>query len=267
MSRVEQVLSQLKQANQKAFVAYITAGDPDLDRTETYCKVLRDHGVDIIELGIPFSDPLADGPTNQLAAQRALASGTTLEGVLDRVEKMRGDGFQTPIVIFSYLNPIFQMGYAAFAQRCKEVGVDGALVLDLPPEEADRYIPCMESQGVDTVFLAAPTTAKDRLDLIVSRTRGFLYYVSRTGVTGVQQRVSDTLEEELRSLQASTSVPIIVGFGISNQQQAKDVAALADGMVIGSRIVQLIQQGKSDGETVAELRKFVSGISKALKGH
>lgn len=261
MSRIDQVFAKLKDENKKAFVAYISAGDPDLASTKNYCQLLAKEGVDIIELGVPFSDPMADGPTNQAASERALASGTDLNKILRMVSEMRQEGFTTPIVLFSYLNPIFRMGFESFASNCKESGIDGALVLDLPIEEAEDYITHMRRQEVQTIFLASPTTSEERLKLIGRETRGFLYYVSRTGVTGVQSGVSKTLEKELTRLKQPINCPIIIGFGISTVEQAKFVSSLGDGIVIGSAIVKLIE--KND-QVEKNMSAFTRSISKAI---
>jgi len=184
---------------------------------------------------------------------------------LEKIKSMRSKGFETPIVIFSYLNPIFQLGYSNFASRCADSGVDGALILDLPPEEAENYIKHMRGQDIDTVFLASPTTSHKRLDLISEETRGFLYYVSRTGVTGTQEAVSESLEEEIHSLKKQVKVPIIVGFGISNTSQARQVKMLADGIVIGSAIVKIIEKNVTKSDTIGELSSFVGDISKTVR--
>ena len=265
MSRMQGVFSELKEKNQKAFVAYITAGDPNLDATQEICNALSQSGVDVIELGVPFSDPLADGPTNQKASERALASGTNLSSILSTVKKLRDSGLETPIVLFSYLNPIYAMGYESFAEECKRVGVDGALVLDLPPEEAGQYIEVMRRQNIDTVFLASPTTTENRLKLINQESRGFVYYVSRTGVTGVQSDVSDTLDSEVSKVRALVSKPLIIGFGISNPEQAKQIGSLGDGIVIGSAIVKMVENYHNDIKTIDKISDFVNGVSESLK--
>ncbi|NRA64621.1 MAG: tryptophan synthase subunit alpha [Pseudobacteriovorax sp.] len=264
MSRIDDLFEELKEKHKKAFVAYITAGDPNLEKTKEFCRTLASSGVDLIELGVPFSDPLADGPTNQAAAERALASGTDLIKILDTVKELRESGFSTPIVLFSYLNPIFNMGYETFAKRCKLSGVDGVLVLDLPIEEAEAYTEVIHSQDLDTVFLAAPTTTSDRLSLISEKTKGFLYYVSRTGVTGAQATVSDTLESEVENLRGIVGKPIVIGFGISNPDQAKQVSQMGDGIVIGSALVKLIEKGSVSEATTDALSSFARGISDVL---
>ncbi len=261
MSRIAEAFADLKKKNQKAFVAYITAGDPNLEETKAYCRLLAKAGVDIIELGVPFSDPLADGPTNQAAAERALASGTSLAKILQMVAELRSEGFSLPLVLFSYLNPIFSMGYENFAQQCRKVGVDGVLVLDLPIEEAAPYIELMRRQEVKTVFLASPTTTDERLQLVGEQTQGFLYYVSRTGVTGAQAEISKTLEDEVNHLKEYVNCPIVVGFGISTVEQAKFVSSLGDGIVIGSAIVKLIE---NRDQVEKRLSSFVRQISQAI---
>ncbi|SME93757.1 tryptophan synthase subunit alpha [Pseudobacteriovorax antillogorgiicola] len=262
---ISRVFEMLKSDEKKAFVAYITAGDPDLNTTKELCRTLVSSGVDIIELGVPFSDPLADGPTNQKASERALASGTDLKSILRTVKELRDEGFDTPIVLFSYLNPIFAMGFEGFAKACRSSGVDGALVLDLPPEEAEDYIEAMRSQELDTVFLASPTTTRERLELINRESRGFVYYVSRTGVTGVQQDVSETLDQEIANLKDSIKKPVVIGFGISTPEQAKKVGALGEGIVIGSAIVKMVENYHDQANTIDKIADFVKGISNVLK--
>ena len=221
-------------------------------------------GVDIIELGVPFSDPLADGPTNQKAAERALASGTSLKGIFELVKTMRSEGLKTPIVLFSYLNPIFAMGYEAFAKACSESGVDGALVLDLPPEEASDYLGFMRASKIDTVFLASPTTSEKRLSLINQKSTGFVYYVSRTGVTGAKSDISETLDQEMITVRDHFTKPLVVGFGISNGDQARQISKMGDGIVIGSAIVKMLENYHNDSKTIDKMTDFVSGISKSL---
>lgn len=264
MNKIEAAIREKTNSGSKAFVAYITAGDPDIEATKSYCKALVEGGVDVIELGVPFSDPLADGPTNQAAAERALASGTDLTKILKCVNELRKEGFSTPIVLFSYLNPIFQMGYEAFAKRAKISGVDGVLVLDLPVEESSAYIDAMTSQELATVFLASPTTSDARLSLISRSTQGFLYYVSRTGVTGEQKELSSTLPAELSRVRNSFDGPIIVGFGISNPDQAKAAAAHGDGIVIGSAIVRMIASQGDVETSAARIKEFSQAVAKAL---
>ena len=262
MSRISRVF---EQKESKVFVAYITAGDPDLETTREICQKIANSGADIIELGVPFSDPLADGPVNQMSAERALKSGTDLAGILRLVGEMREDGFETPLVIFSYFNPILAYGLEEFAKEANKVGIDGILILDLPPEESSTYRVIMKSQGIDTVFLASPTTSPIRLELINEASTGFVYYVSRTGVTGTQSEISSTLEDEMKALSDLVQKPLVVGFGISNAEQARKVASYGDGIVIGSAIVKLVAEISQNAGKLDKIGDFVSDISQTLK--
>lgn len=265
MQSINQCLTQLKQEGKKSFVPYITAGDPSLEGTKKIVWSLSNAGASVIELGIPFSDPIADGPTNQRAAERALKQDVTLQNVIDLVKELRSEGCQTPILLFSYFNPIYRMGLESFMQRAQEAGVQGALIVDLPPEGAVTYRELMASYQLETIFLASPTTAKSRLKLINEASTGFVYYVSRTGITGAKTDISSTLEEELSLIKKEITQPIAVGFGISNPQQAQSVARLADGVVIGSAIVQLIEKSQSIDEAVQKVGHFTEEIISAIQ--
>ena len=264
MSRLQSVFKKINAVNKKAFVAYLTAGDPNLDRTYDFCRLLAKAGVDIIELGIPYSDPLADGPTNQQAAQRALKQGTSLDSCFDLVERLRADGFETPIVFFSYLNPLLRLGWQRCIDRATCSGVDAFLVLDLPPEESAPYLETLKSSNIDSIFLASPTTKKERLSMIDEFSSGFVYYVSRTGVTGAQQAISSTLEKEIEAIKSYITKPMVVGFGISTPDQAKQVSQLADGIVIGSAIVDLINNIGTNKQDDKRLEDFANSIRAAL---
>jgi tryptophan synthase alpha chain len=220
--------------------------------------------VDILELGVPFSDPLADGLVNQLAAQRGLESGTTPPKVLETVAAIRKES-QIPIVLYIYFNLIHRVGMERFISDAEKAGVDGLLVLDLPPEEADNYEALMRKAGLCHIYLVAPTTPDDRIELIVKRGSGFIYYVSREGVTGMQSKVASNLAEQVAKIRAHTALPVAVGFGISNPEQAKLVAKLADGAVVGSAVVnQIAEHGKSP-ELVAKASEFVKSLADAVK--
>ncbi|MEY2584129.1 MAG: tryptophan synthase alpha chain, partial [Verrucomicrobiota bacterium] len=240
-NRIDQCFAALRHRNEKAFIAYICAGDPSLSGTVDLALALEKSGVDILELGVPFSDPLADGVVNQLAAQRALAAGATVPGVLDCVRQIRRRS-QIPIVLYTYLNPIFQFGFDRFHREADDAGVDGLLLLDLPPEEDQP------TEGPFHIRLIAPTTPPQRIEEICARAAGFIYYVSREGVTGVQSSVASTLSERVREIRRSTKLPVAVGFGISTAEQAGEVAQVADAVVVGSAIVQRISDhaGQSD---------------------
>src|ERR1019366_1639477 len=245
MNRIEERFARLKREGKKGFIVYIGAGDPDLEATRRLALAFDQLGVDVLELGVPFSDPLADGLVNQLAAQRGLESGTTPPRVLETVSGIRRES-QIPIVLYIYFNLIHRYGVERFIRDAAQAGVDGLLVLDLPPEESDSYEALMRQAGLCNVYLVAPTTPDDRIELIVRRGAGFIYYVSREGVTGMQAKVADTITQMTAKIRAHTSLPIAVGFGISTPEQAKIVAASADAVVVGSAIVdQVARHGKS----------------------
>lgn len=264
MSAIDDVFKRLKQSGETGFIPYITAGDPSLDVTVDLVLELAKRGSDIIELGIPFSDPLADGPTNQASAQRALDKGTTLEGVFGCVEKIR-ESSDVPLVFFTYYNPVHQYGLEKFVKRCRAVGVDGALITDLPPEEASVYRELMQSQGLDTVFLLAPTSRDERIKLVAEAATGFVYYVSRAGVTGEQQSMAGTLVPMVERIKGFTDKPLAVGFGISNPEQAAHVGAHADAVVVGSAIVRRIGEKGGDPDLVQQIGDFVAELVQPLK--
>ena len=257
VNRIDPVFTALRAKNRKGFIPYICAGDPDLSTTVELARALVSAGADVLELGVPFSDPLADGIVNQLAAQRALAAGTTIAGVLDCVRQIR-QHCQTPVVLYTYLNPIMQFGFGQFHQQASAAGVDGVLILDLPPEEdTDTSI-----HGLAHIRLIAPTTPAERMAEIARNADGFLYYVSREGVTGVRDNVATSLEQHIAEIRRVSSLPIAVGFGISTPEQAKAIAQHADAVVVGSAIVDLIAtRGR---ESVASVAAFVRDIVSAI---
>ena len=264
MNRIIEKFAQLKTAGKKSFVVYIGAGDPHLEATRQLALAFDKAGVDILELGVPFSDPLADGLVNQLAAQRGLESGTTPPKLLATIANIRKES-QIPIVLYIYFNLIHKVGMEKFIADCARVGVDGLLVLDLPPEESENYEALMKQNGLCHIYLVAPTTPEDRMALIVKRGAGFIYYISREGVTGMQTSVATNLASQVAKIRAHTDLPIAVGFGISNPEQAKLVAAEADGCVVGSAIVnQIAEHGKSP-ELVAKVSAFVKSLADAVK--
>jgi tryptophan synthase alpha chain len=264
MNRIVERFTRLKRDGKKGFVVYIGAGDPNLEATRQLGAAFDQVGVDVLELGVPFSDPLADGLVNQLAAQRGLESGTTPPKVLDTVAAIRKDS-QIPIVLYIYFNLIHKHGVEKFVEHAAQAGVDGLLVLDLPPEESDNYEALMRKAGLCNIYLVAPTTPEDRMEFIVKRGSGFIYYVSREGVTGMQTKVSDTLSEMTRKIRSHTDLPIAVGFGISNPEQAKIVAQQAEAVVVGSAVVnQIAEHGKSP-RLVEEVSRFVKILADATK--
>ena len=258
-NRIDQCFAALRGRKEKAFIAYICAGDPDLPRTVDLALALEKAGVDILELGVPFSDPLADGLVNQLAAQRALEAGATVTGVLDCVRQIRRQS-QIPIVLYTYLNPIFQFGSERFHREAHEAGVDGLLLLDLPPEEDQA------SDGPVHIRLIAPTTPPERVEEICARAAGFIYYVSREGVTGAQSSIASSLGERITEIRRHTKLPIAVGFGISSAEQAREVAKIADAVVVGSAIVRTINEHSASPDLAAQIGGFVAPLVAAVKG-
>lgn len=259
MNRIVERFATLRKEGRKGFVVYIGAGDPNLEATRQLAIAFDKVGVDVVELGVPFSDPLADGLVNQLAAQRGLESGTTPPKLLQTVAAIRRES-QVPIVLYIYFNLIHKCGMREFIRDAAKAGVDGLLVLDLPPEESGNYESLMREMDVCNIYLVAPTTPDDRIELIVKRGAGFIYYISREGVTGMQQKVSDTIGSMTAKIRKHTDLPIAVGFGISNPEQARTVAANAEAIVVGSAVVnQIAQHGKS-----ADLVSRVSGFVKTL---
>jgi tryptophan synthase alpha chain len=261
MNRLERRLGEARAAGRKSLIVYLCAGDPDLLTTERLVPALAAAGADVIELGVPFSDPLADGPTIQAAAERALRSGTTLSGILDLVGRLRREGCEVPLVLMGYMNPIVRMGVDAFVARSAEVGVDGFIVPDLPLEEADPLADAAAAKSLSLVLLAAPTTPPDRLRRIGERTRGFLYFVSVTGVTGARAALPVDLPARLDAVRAASQAPVAVGFGVSAPEQAGALAEHADAVVVGSALVAEIARsgGQVDGP-VALVRSLAQAV-------
>ena len=265
MNRIDQKFSALRAAGQKALIAYISAGDPNLAATCALALAFEKAGVDILELGVPFSDPLADGVVNQLAAARALASGTTVRGVLECVREIRR-GSQLPIVLYTYMNPIYRYGFAEFHRDAEAAGVDGLLILDLPPDEDAQNAELTETSGLKRIRLIAPTTPPARIAALTKDASGFIYYVSREGVTGERADVADTMAGRVAEIRATTSLPIAVGFGISTPEHVREVAAVADGVVVGSAIVKRIAEAGDVPDLAARLAKFVAPLAVAARG-
>lgn len=266
MSRLTERLQAARLAGRKAFIPYLTAGDPDLAFTRECVKLLARAGADAIELGVPFSDPVADGPANLLSAGRALAAGITPAHVLELARGIRADGIDLPLVLFTYLNPILRNGLAEYLKEARRAGFDASLIVDLPPEESAAYLAAARDAALDPIFLASPTTPSARAKEICEASRGFVYYVSRAGVTGVQSSVSASLPAELQRLRALTSLPICVGFGISTPEQAREAARHADGAIVGSAFVRLLDSAARDrAGALRQIETLALSISSSLK--
>src|ERR1051325_7262427 len=265
MNRIVERFAALKRDGRKGFVVYIGAGDPNLEATRRRGLAFDKAGVDVLELGVPFSDPLADGLVNQLAAQRGLGSGTTPAKVLETVALVRRDS-QLPVVLYIYFNLAHRYGLEKFIRDAAKAGVDGLLMLDLPPEESGNYEPLMRAAALCNIYLVAPTTPDERIELVVKRASGFVYYVSREGVTGMQRKVSDTIAEMTAKIRAHTSLPIAVGFGISNPEQAKLVARSAEAIVVGSAVVNRIAEAGKSPALVRRTAELVKALATAVKG-
>ena len=264
MNRIEECFAQLKRTGKKGFIVYIGAGDPNLAATRELALAFDKAGVDILELGVPFSDPLADGLVNQLAAQRGLESKTTPPKLLETIVAIRKKS-QIPIVLYIYFNLIHKVGMEKFIRDAAKAGVDGLLVLDLPPEESDNYEALMKKAGLCHIYLVAPTTPEERMEFIVKRGSGFIYYISREGVTGMQTRVATNLASQVAKIRAHTKLPVAVGFGVSNPEQAGLVAQNADAVVVGSAVVnQIAEHGKSK-DLVKRVGEFVKSLADAVK--
>jgi tryptophan synthase alpha chain len=264
MNRIDERFAHLKRERQKGFIVYIGAGDPDLEATRQLAIAFDRLGVDVLELGVPFSDPLADGLVNQLAAQRGLESGTTPPKVLSAVAAIRHES-QIPIVLYVYFNLLHRRGLKQFIQDAALAGVDGLLVLDLPPEESENYEALMKTADLSTIYLVAPTTPDERIRFIVPRGTGFIYYVSREGVTGMQTKVSETIKQMTAKIRSHTQLPIAVGFGISNPEQARMVAAAADAIVVGSAIVNQVAQYHKSPDLIPRVSDFVRSLIASVK--
>jgi tryptophan synthase alpha chain len=264
MNRIVERFDRLKQQGSKGFIVYIGAGDPDLEATRRLALAFDQAGVDVLELGVPFSDPLADGLVNQLAAQRGLASGTTPPRVLETVSAIRKDS-PVPLVLYVYFNLLHHYGFKKFIHDAARAGVDGLLVLDLPPEESEDYEAMMRDAGLCVIYLVAPTTPEDRIEFIVKRGTGFIYYISREGVTGMQSKVSETIAAMTAKIRAHTPLPVAVGFGISNPDQARVVAASADAIVVGSAVVNHIAEHGQSPDLVPRVTDFVKSLADAVK--
>ncbi|WP_346798521.1 tryptophan synthase subunit alpha [Halomonas sp. Bachu 37] len=269
MNRIDQRFTELKSQGRKALIPYITAGDPAPAHTVGFMHALVEAGADIIELGVPFSDPMADGPVIQKACERALKNGTTLAHLFDMVREFRQADATTPVVLMGYLNPVERIGYEAFADKAQEAGVDGVLTVDMPPEEADEFGPILKERGLASIFLVAPTTSNTRAATICAHGEGYLYYVSLKGVTGAATLNAADVAKRLAPLRDITSLPLCVGFGIRDGATAAEVAKVADGVIVGSALVNRIAENADTPETIpgqltavlAEMRHAMDALS------
>lgn len=263
MTRIDAKFADLNAQGTKAFVAYVMAGDPDYDTSLEIVKGLPGAGVDIIELGLPFTDPMADGPTIQLAGQRALDGGMTLQKTLDLAAEFRKTDDTTPIVLMGYYNPIYSRGVDKFLKDAKAAGIDGLIVVDLPPEEDDELCIPAQDAGMNFIRLATPTTDDKRLPKVLQNTSGFVYYVSITGITGSAEAEATNVGPEVARIKASTDLPVIVGFGINTPEKAQNIASVADGAVVGSAIVSQVAGGKPVEEVLAFVKSLADGAHRA----
>jgi tryptophan synthase alpha chain len=263
-NRIDTTFARLRAGGQKAFVAYVSAGDPDMDRSLEIIKGLADIGSNIIELGVPFSDPLADGVVNQMAADRALKAGATTRGVLDLVRRFR-ESHETPIVLFTYLNPVYAYGFEDFHRDAGVAGVDGMLLLDLPPDEARCNAELVRGESLHPISLIAPTTPDGRVGLLAKESRGFVYAVSRTGVTGAHGAPSASIGAQVARIKQHTDTPVCVGFGINTPAQAAEVAADCDGVIVGSAIVKQVAENADRPDVAAKVAGFTKPLIEAVK--
>ena len=264
MSRIGKTFERLRAERQKALIAYIMAGDPSLERTGEFVLTLEQSGADIVELGVPFSDPIADGPVIQRAGQRALKEKTSLRDILKLIGDLRLKT-EIPLVLMSYTNPVFKFGLEDFIHEAVSVGVDGIILPDLPPEEGETFMSMAEKQDLDVILLAAPTTHRTRMAWIVRCTQGFLYYVSLTGITGASLHGLQEIKSRVTQIQRMTTKPIAIGFGISTPEQATSLAQVADGIIVGSAIVKLIEENMDQPDLLMTVGNFVKSLKRALK--
>lgn len=265
MTAIDDVFARCAAEDRAAFIPFLMAGDPSLEMTAAFLEALAAGGADVIELGMPFSDPIADGPTNQQAAVRALRAGTRLSGVLELIARHR-DRLGVPIVLFTYFNPIHSRGIERFAEQAAASGVDGVLCVDLPPEEGQReLVPALREQGLDSIFLVAPTSTRERIAKVGAASSGFVYYVSRTGVTGERSALQGDLVKDVKRLRKRLDLPVAVGFGLSSPAQVAQVGEVADGVVVGSALVRLIEENLEHPDLPALLEERVRELSAPLR--
>lgn len=265
MSRILDRFELLKSKKEKALTVFITAGDPDLAVTREMFAVIEKNGADIIELGVPFSDPIADGPVIQKSALRALNNGTTLKKIIQLVAEIRQTS-QLPIVLMTSFNPVYVYGQEKFVDDAVRVGVDGVIVPDLPPEEALALENYARQKGLDMIYLLAPTSTADRVKMVSQRTRGFIYYISLTGITGTRDSLASGLAQKVSAIKSQTSTPVLIGFGISDAEQAGQAAKISDGVIVGSAIVRLMEDCRDAEERNQKVGSFVRDLKKAVAG-
>ncbi len=263
-TRITEMFDRKQAAGQTALIGYITAGDPSPARTAAAVLALVRGGVDLIELGVPFSDPLADGPVIQAASERALKAGTTLAAVLQIAREIRAQS-EVPLLLFSYLNPLIRYGFERLANDAKAAGVDGVLITELSVEEAEQYLGPLRAAGLDTVFLAAPTSTPERLAKVAQYSTGFVYLVSRMGVTGMREQLSASVGPLVDAMRAKTDLPLAVGFGISRPEHARETAKIADGVVVGSAMVRLVEEWGATAELEARLEEFARALKQGME--
>lgn len=257
MNRLDKTFKLLRAQNKKAFIPYIMAGDPSLDETKERVFMLEQGGADVVELGVPFSDPLADGPTIQRAAERALRAGVTLQKVLRLVSELR-QNIKLPIVLMTYYNPVFKYGEERFVRDAVAAGVDGVIVPDLPPDEAATFMDFSRATGLSTIFLLAPTSTPDRIKKIARASTGFIYYVSVTGITGSKITLDDSITEAINNIRKITGKPVAIGFGVSTPDEAAAVSGFADGVIVGSALVKSFNEGREEAESfIKKLREAI----------
>src|SRR5215470_11423939 len=265
MNRIDKRFRDLRRRGEAALILFVTAGDPEIKTTLKILRALEAAGADVIELGVPFSDPMADGATIQRSSERALAGGTMLPRVLRLVREFRRVS-QLPVILFGYYNPIFHYGLERFARDAEAAGVDGILCVDLPPEESGELRRETQRRGLHTIFLLAPTSDAERIELVARLGRGFIYYVSVTGVTGARRALEDELQAQVARIRRSTKLPIGVGFGISTPEQAARIASFADAAVVGSALIDVIERAGRNGRKAADAGAFVARLKKAMRG-
>jgi len=264
MNRIDKKFRELKKKRKKAFIAYIAAGDPSMAKTEKMVLALEKAGADIVELGVPFSDPMADGPTIQQASERSLKNGTNINSIIKLVRSVRKKS-DLPLALMSYFNPVYRYGVKRFVEDTKAAGVDGVIIPDLPPEEAGELLGEARRFKYSCIFLLAPTSTAARVGLVSKKSTGFVYYVSLTGVTGVRDKLPEDIVTHVRGIKRKSSKPLCVGFGVSNERQIRMISKVADGVIVGSAIIKIIEKNLNNPDLVKKVSNFVSRLAKAMK--